>query len=144
MASCATVMAEPVSGTGSRHGGATMRVARTHESFVAASECERAWKEAPRGCTAFACQWRRAVSHYVVIGSDSSGTASRGHNNGAGGPRTFPELWNSASASLAGRFRIARRHRGLEEMLESGVDESRCDEPAGRAGSSHVIHEIPP
>ncbi|WP_176730202.1 hypothetical protein [Burkholderia sp. A2] len=66
------------------------------------------------------------------------------HNNGAGEARTFPELWNSASASLAGRFRIERRHRGLEEMLESGVDESRCDARAGRLGSGHVIHEIPP
>ena len=143
-ASFTLAMAGAVGGTGSRHDGAATRVAHTHASFVAASECARAWKGAPRGCVACACQWPHAVSHYVVIGSHSSGTTSRRHNNGAGGPRTFPELWNSASASLAGRFRIARRHRGLEEMLESGVDESRCDEPAGRAGSSHVIHEIPP
>jgi len=106
-------MAGPVGGTGSRHDGAATRVAHTHESFVAASECARAWKNAPRGRMAFACQWPHAVSHYVVIGSDSSGTASRRHKNGAGRTRTFPELWNSASASLAGCFRIARRHRGL-------------------------------
>lgn len=122
----APATAAPVGGTGSPHDGLSALDVHTHEWFVAASECARSWREAVCGCMAFACQWRRAVSHYVVIGSDSSGTASRGHNNGAGGPRTFPELWNSASASLAGRFRIARRHRGLEEIFERNEWNPSC------------------
>lgn len=61
-----------------------------------------------------------AASHYVVKRSDAAGTDSRVHKKGAARAQTFPELWNSASGSLAGGFRIARRTCGLEETLESG------------------------
>ncbi|WP_423369033.1 hypothetical protein [Burkholderia sp. LMG 32019] len=51
----------------------------------------------------------RAASHYVVKRSDAAATDSRMHKKGAGRAQTFPELWNSASGSLAGGFRIACR-----------------------------------
>jgi len=45
---------------------------------------------------------------------------SRVHKKGADRSQTFPELWNGASGSLAGDFRIACGNCGLEEKLEFG------------------------
>ncbi|MBN3830696.1 hypothetical protein [Burkholderia sp. Ac-20344] len=61
-----------------------------------------------------------AASHYVVKRSDAAGTDSRVHKKGAGRSQTIPELWNGASGSLAGDFRIACGDCGLEEGLEFG------------------------
>lgn len=65
-----------------------------------------------------------AESHYVVKRRDAAATDSRMHKKGAGRMQAFPELWNSASRSLAGCFRLQGRRRELEEMLEFGRGKS--------------------
>ncbi|KWC83318.1 hypothetical protein WL57_21605 [Burkholderia cepacia] len=120
-ASYAQAIVGVANGTGSRHDGAAKRDVRTHELLVAAPERARSRSGSTRERVARDRSLPHAASHYVVKRSDAAGTDSRVHKKEAGRTQTFPELWNSASGSLAGGFRIACRPCGLEETLESGA-----------------------
>ncbi len=122
-------------GTGSRHEGAARHDVRAHESFVVAPERARSRSGSTRDRMARARSLPCAASHYVVKRSDTAGTDSRVHKKGAGPAQTFPELWNGASGSLAGDFRIACGDDELEEMLES----ERWRAPLRRTGSPRAI-----
>ncbi|WP_217694564.1 hypothetical protein, partial [Serratia marcescens] len=110
-------MVSTANGTGSRHDSAATRDVRTHELLVAASKRARSRSGSPRERIARDQSLLRATSHYVVKRSDPAGTDTYVHKKGGGRSQTFPELWNGASGSLAGVFRIACGICGLEERL---------------------------
>ncbi|MBY4714190.1 hypothetical protein [Burkholderia cepacia] len=131
-------------GTGSRHDGAAMRDVRTHESLVAAPERARSRSGSTRERVARDRSLPHVASHYVVKRSDAAETDSRVHKKGAGRTQTFPELWNGASGSLAGGFRIACRPCGLEETLEFGRGCAPVGGRQTRTGLHDAAREIPP
>ncbi|HHX4057981.1 MAG: hypothetical protein ACN6QT_03260 [Burkholderia contaminans] len=137
-------MVSTANGTGSRHDSAATRDVRTHELLVAASKRARSRSGSPRERIARDQSLLRATSHYVVKRSDPAGTDTYVHKKGGGRSQTFPELWNGASGSLAGVFRIACGICGLEERLEFGGMDTPARRTAGRASSRGVVREIPP
>ncbi|WP_133059213.1 hypothetical protein [Burkholderia puraquae] len=108
-----------------------MRDVQTHESFVVTPERARSRSGSMRECMTRDRSLPRAASHYVVKRSDTAGTDSRAHKKWAGRSQTFPELWNGASGSLAGDFRIACGDCGLEGMFEFGGVYAPTRRPAG-------------
>ncbi|RQT06165.1 hypothetical protein DF035_06645 [Burkholderia contaminans] len=127
----ARAMVSMANGTGSRHDSAATRDVRAHELLVSASKRARSRSESSRERIARDRSLSRAASHYVVKRSDTAGTDARVHKKGGGRSQTFPELWNGASGSLAGDFRIACGICGLEERLEFGGMDTSARRTAG-------------